>query len=184
VSLQRGNEIIDLSGDTQVQILDRAGRSQFTTVKQHFGTVAVEADVRQVQHFSVETPHLAAVVKGTKFTVVSGTDTAKVSVQRGHVAVEDADTHQTTLLSVGQSASTGDGGVPLAVSERGTMPVIYSTNGKPAGGSKEVGGPSHRRRLRPPLQLRVTRAWLPAPAAMGLITVVRGETPAMPGLPE
>ncbi len=94
ITLKRGNEIIELSGETQVRIVDRPGRSSFTTVKQDFGKVAVQADVRDVQHFAVETPHLAAVVKGTKFTVISGPHAAEVSVQRGHVAVEDADTGQ------------------------------------------------------------------------------------------
>ena len=138
VAFERGDETIEMGGDTQIQIIDRSGR-KFTTVRQHFGSVTVEADVRQVQHFAVQTPHLAAVVKGTRFTVVSGRDEAKVSVQRGHVAVEDSDTHQTTLLSVGQSASTADGGIPLAVSGRGTMPVIYAANGKPAVGSAATG---------------------------------------------
>lgn len=129
VSFERGNETIELGGDTQVQIIDRTGK-KFTTVKQYFGSIAVEADVRQVQHFAVQTPYLAAVVKGTRFTVVSGKDSAKVSVQRGHVAVEDRDTHESTLLSVGQSASTGSG-VPLDIAGRGELPVVYGANGKP-----------------------------------------------------
>lgn len=130
VAFERGNETIDLGGDTQVQIIDRSGR-QFTTVKQYFGTVAVDAEAQNVQHFAVSTPHLAAVVKGTRFTVVSGKDQAKVTVQRGHVAVEDDDTHQKTLLAAGQAARTGDGGAPLEVSGRGTLPVVYAANGKP-----------------------------------------------------
>jgi uncharacterized membrane protein YgcG len=129
VTFQRGNEIIDLGGDTQIQIHDRSGK-QFTTVQQYFGTVAIKADVRQVQHFAVTTPHLAAVVKGTRFTVVSGNTGAKVSVQRGHVEVEDSDTHQSTMLAVGQSAQTSDG-TPLAVAGKGELPTVYAANGKP-----------------------------------------------------
>ncbi|HEY9010439.1 MAG TPA: FecR family protein [Devosia sp.] len=130
VTLQRGTETIELGGDTQVQIIDRTGK-KFTTVKQYFGSVSVEADVRKVQHFAVQTPFLAAVVKGTRFTVVSGKDSAKVTVQRGHVAVEDRDTQQSTLLSVGQSASSGNGSA-LDVAGRGHLPVVYGPEGKPA----------------------------------------------------
>lgn len=129
VTFQRGNEVIDLGGDTQIQIRDKSGR-QFTTVQQYFGTVAIEADARQVDHFAVTTPHLAAVVKGTRFTVVSTGEGAKVSVQRGHVAVEDRDTQQTTLLAVGQSADTAKG-TPLHVEGKGGLPVVYAANGKP-----------------------------------------------------
>ena len=101
-------------------------------MKQYFGTVAVEAEVMNVEHFEVVTPQLAAVVKGTKFIVFSSDDTAKVTVTRGRVAVEDKDTHQTALLSVGQTATTEDGGAPLEVSGKGDLPVVYAANGKPA----------------------------------------------------
>jgi hypothetical protein len=128
VTFQRDEETIDLGADTQVQIFDRTGRS-FTTVKQYFGTVAVEADVRKVQHFAVQTPYLAAVVKGTRFTVSSSDRGAKVEVTRGSVAVRDRDTHQSTTVTAGQSAASSEG-EPLKVSGRGDLPVIYGANGQ------------------------------------------------------
>ena len=137
VTFERGAESIDLGGDTQVQIFDRSGK-KFTTVKQYFGSVGVEAEVQQVQHFSVQTPHLAAVVKGTRFVVVSGKRGAKVEVKRGRVAVEDRDTHQSTLVGAGQAAISGDG-TPLVVSGRGDLPVVYGANGKPVLASAEKG---------------------------------------------
>jgi len=128
VSFQRGAETIELGGDTQVQILDRTGQ-KFTTVKQYFGTVSVEAEVQAVQHFSVQTPHLAAVVKGTRFVVRSDKTRAQVEVRRGRVAVEDRDTHQSTLVSAGQSAGTSDG-APLEVRGRGKLPDVLDARGK------------------------------------------------------
>jgi hypothetical protein len=86
VELQRDNETIALAPDTQIQIRDKAGK-KFTTVTQHFGAVSIEADVREVQHFAVETPYLAAVVKGTRFTVTSDDKGASVKVARGLVDV-------------------------------------------------------------------------------------------------
>jgi hypothetical protein len=131
VTFERGAEAIELAGETLIQIVDRTGR-QFTTVNQQFGKVTIQADVQNVQHFAVVTPQLAAVVKGTQFTVTSGEHNGKVSVQRGHVAVTDEDTDQTTLLLAGQSAETSDGGEPLEVDGTGELPVIYGPNGKPA----------------------------------------------------
>ena len=131
ITLQRGNETIALESQTQIRILDKPGRV-FTTVRQDFGEVSIEADVRKVEHFSVKTPLIAAVVKGTRFTVKSGKHEAEVSVRRGHVAVTDADTGQTVLLAAGDSASTEDGGIPLSVKSPGQFPVVFGPDGKPA----------------------------------------------------
>lgn len=128
VTFTRDQEVIDLGANTQVQIFDRQGRSSFTTVKQYFGTVSVEAEAQNVQHFAVQAPQLAAVVKGTKFTVIAGKRTSRVAVERGAVAVVDRDTQQSTLVAAGQSASTSDG-APLKVSGTGTLPVIHDDAG-------------------------------------------------------
>lgn len=135
LTLQRGDEIIELGADTQVRIFDRTGR-KFTTVLQDFGTVSVEADVRDVQHFAVKTPHLAAVVKGTGFTVRSDEHSAAVEVERGRVAVEDSDTHQSTTITAGQSVSTSDA-TPLEVRGGGEPPAVRDANGKAVAASGE-----------------------------------------------
>ncbi len=143
VTFQRGREIIEVGPQTQIRIVDKPGRN-FTTVLQDFGTVSVEADVRNVEHFSVRTPHLAAVVKGTKFTVTSGKSDASVKVTRGRVAVEDQHSGQSVLVVAGQTASTDGHG--LAVSGRGSdKTVILDKSGKPVAGSvvSELFGPSN-----------------------------------------
>jgi len=117
VLLVRGKETIELGPNTLIEINDRDGEL-FTTVRQAFGEIKVEADVRNVEHFAVETPHLAAVVKGTIFVVRSGRSGAQVEVERGRVAVEDADDHSTTIVAAGQSASAEEGS-PLEVSGAG-----------------------------------------------------------------
>lgn len=130
VTFTRGNETIDVGPYTQIQIYDKGGRKPFTTVKQYFGSVSVEAQVEQVQHFAVDTPYLAAVVKGTRFTVTSGRTGARVEVRRGHVWVEDKQDKTRVTLSVGQSASVGrDGG--LEVRGSGALPVVVGASGVP-----------------------------------------------------
>lgn len=129
VQFKRDRETIDLGPQTQVQIFDKSGK-RFTTVKQYFGAVTVEAEVQNVQHFAVQTPHLAAVVKGTKFTVVSGKDAAEVQVRRGHVAVEDTDNHQTVTVAAGQSVTATEG-QSLDVAGKGQLPVVHNADGTP-----------------------------------------------------
>ena len=128
VELHRDGEVISLGPHTQVQIVDRTGR-RFTTVKQHFGVVAVEAEVQNVEHFAVQTPFVAAVVKGTRFTVRSGEDWSRVEVQRGRVAVESEMTHATTMVSAGQSAAATTT-TELTVTGRGELPPVIGANGK------------------------------------------------------
>jgi hypothetical protein len=133
VTFVRGNEAVDIGPGTEIQIFDKGGRRPFTTVKQYFGSVSVEAQVEEVQHFAVQTPYLAAVVKGTRFTVTSGERGASVSVQRGHVLVEDKENKTQVTLSVGQSASVGsDGAGELEVAGTGKLPTVLGADGKPA----------------------------------------------------
>ena len=40
-----------------------------TTIVQQAGSILLEVEKRNVKHFEVETPYLAAVVKGTQFRV-------------------------------------------------------------------------------------------------------------------
>jgi hypothetical protein len=132
VTFTRGGETLDLGPSTQIQIFDKGGKKPFTTVKEYFGTVAVEAEVRDVQHFAVETPYLAAVVKGTRFVVKSDTSGANVSVQRGHVAIEDKHDHSHVTLSVGQAASLGSTATDaIMVSGNGKLPPVFDVHEKP-----------------------------------------------------
>ena len=120
VDLKRGKETIQLGPDTQIRIFDEGGTKPYTTVEQSFGSVSVEAEVRNVQHFAVETPFLAAVVKGTRFTVTSGKTGARVDVKRGVVAVTAAKTGQTINVTPGRSVAIEAGNqIGLVLSGKG-----------------------------------------------------------------
>ncbi len=168
--LQRGNERISLGPNTQVQIHDRTGK-QFTTVQQYFGTVSVEAEVRDVQHFAVQTPFLAAVVKGTRFEVRSSEAGCAVEVLRGQVAVEERATGANVLVAAGQQARIGPG-EPFAVSGKGVLPVIRTSEGEVSGsdGVTVTTGPDdgHGQTGAPGLRLGVNKD--------------KGERPDAPGL--
>jgi hypothetical protein len=99
-------------------------------VTEFFGSVSVEAQVENVQHFEVRTAVLAAVVIGTKFTVVANKTRASISVQRGHVAVTDAKGKIGCPISVGQSATVDRlKGWALTVAGIGKLPQILTTYG-------------------------------------------------------
>ena len=132
--LQRGAEIVTLGADTQVVIHDKAD-VRYTTVQQDFGTVEVEAQVENVQHFAVETKFLAAVVKGTHFTVTASDLGASVAVERGQVEVESAASKRKTTVTIGQMASVAPA-TDMVVSGDGSMPAIFGPDGRivqPAG---------------------------------------------------
>ena len=125
----RGSETVELGPDTQVAFHLRES-DRFTTVQQYFGEVAVEADVEKVKHFAVQTPHLAAVVKGTVFVVRSDDKGASVEVKRGAVAVHASESHESVTVSAGQQVESSEDGT-LEVSGEGTLPVVVDRSGKP-----------------------------------------------------
>lgn len=122
VGLSRGKETIELEGNTQIRIKD-AGADLMTTVLQDFGAVSIEAERRNVQHFSVQTPFLAAVVKGTRFTVRSDARGATVVVNRGVVQVQDTVNKLVVDVRPGQEASVTRQ-APLLVEGAGAVSVF------------------------------------------------------------
>ena len=129
VTFQRAAEVIDVAGNSQIQIIDKSGR-RYTTVKQQYGTVEIEAEVQNVEHFAVQTLTLVAVVKGTQFRVKSSETTSEVSVTRGHVKVEDSTTHDSVTVAAGQEA-IGGAGQQLHVEGRGELPIVVDRRGQP-----------------------------------------------------
>ena len=114
VEFQSGDETIAFGPGSQAEIVDRAGR-RYTTVEQQAGSVAISAEALEVQHFSVETPYLVAVVKGTRFNVVTNAQGSSVSVARGLVAVTDRARNGQVLLPAGRSLVVdADGGTLLS----------------------------------------------------------------------
>ena len=104
VLLTRGSETIliapnSLMGLPAPQTSDRA-----TTILHQAGSIVLEVEKRNVEHFEVETPFLAAVVKGTRFKVDVGQQGADVRVLSGSVNVSAFKSGQFALVSAGQEA--------------------------------------------------------------------------------
>ena len=111
----------------------QAGRgAQTTTVLQRSGQITLEVETQHAPHFTVETPFMAAVVKGTKFDVRVSARDANVSVQQGRVQVADHATGQTADITPGQRAGVRLGKAGLTLAGRGPMPAVQSGTPRPA----------------------------------------------------
>lgn len=128
VTFTRGAEAIELSGATEIRIFDQQGE-RMTTIMQAYGTVTVEAERLQIQHFSVQTPFLAAIVKGTRFTVHSDDAQSSVDVARGLVQVQDYTHGVATDIAPGQTAVVSND-IVLDVSGGGRHAPVVTLDGQ------------------------------------------------------
>lgn len=129
LELVRGQESIALGPNTQIAVRDAAGQ-KMTSVIQSSGVVTIEAEKRNVQHFSVQTPVLAAVVKGTQFTVTYSNGQARVDVGSGVVQVQDNVHDMVVDVTRGQSAAASQAS-PLDISGPGADKAVFLIDGEP-----------------------------------------------------
>jgi hypothetical protein len=125
VLLTRGNETILVSANSAVSIPKDKKDGLSTTILQQAGSILLEVEKRGIKHFEVETPHLSAVVKGTRFHVTVNGNDSRVGVFKGQVEVTDFRSGQHTLVNAGQSASASvQGASGLSVSGTGLFSSI------------------------------------------------------------
>jgi hypothetical protein len=103
--LRRNVESITFHPQTLASIVTTQSTIRRTAVIQPQGTLDLEIEKRAVPHTVVETPFLAAVVKGTAFSVSIDKRSAAVSVRHGLVGVKSFQTGQQADIGPGQSAS-------------------------------------------------------------------------------
>jgi hypothetical protein len=116
VLLVRGEESILIAPNSVVGLPAEKKEGLATTIRQQAGSILLEVEKKNVKHFEVETPYLAAVVKGTQFRVTVTASGAKVDVVRGQVEVADFKTGQIAQVMPGQHAtafSSGNAGLSL-----------------------------------------------------------------------
>lgn len=125
VLLVRGEETILISANSVIGLPKEKKDGLSTTITQQAGSILLEVEKRNVKHFEVETPYLAAVVKGTQFGVTVGAKSTNVSVKRGEVEVSDFKTGQIAHVMPGQAAAVFSQGRPgLVLSGSGTFNPI------------------------------------------------------------
>jgi hypothetical protein len=130
VLLVRGEESILISPNSVVGVPAEKKDGLSTTIVQQAGSILLEVEKRNVKHFEVETPYLAAVVKGTQFSVTVAAGSTRVGVIRGQVEVSDFKTGQIARVMPGQAATVFEHGKSgLNLSGTGTFNPIEQ--GKP-----------------------------------------------------
>jgi hypothetical protein len=87
ILLKRGDEMIMVSPNSVVGIPAQKTEGLSTTIVQKAGSILLDVEKRNVMHFEVETPYLAAVVKGPQFRVTVNAGKTTVDVVRGQVEV-------------------------------------------------------------------------------------------------
>jgi len=125
VLLVRGDESMLVSPNSVIQIPKENRDGMSTTIVQRAGTILFEVEKRNVKHFQVDTPYLAAVVKGTQFEVSVERAEARVDVRRGQVEVRDYKSGQYALVNPEQTAKVAaQGPSGLALSGSGTLSPV------------------------------------------------------------
>lgn len=133
LQLSRGTERVSFQPDTTASIRTSGVFTRKTTVEQTEGELTLEIEKRSRPHTYVETPYLAAVVKGTVFTVTVNNRRADVSVERGLVQVTARSTGQSSDVGPGQSASVDPQGAMSVAGPNGAPSI--DTPASPAAAS-------------------------------------------------
>ncbi len=168
--LLRGEESIMVSPNSVIGIPKDQRDGMSTTIIQQAGTILLDVEKRNVKHFEVETPYLAAVVKGTRFRVSVDKFDGQVDVLRGQVEVTDLKSGRYAMVAPGQAAKVSAQGTSgLSLSGPGTLSPIQQ--GTPRTPSATL--------------VPVTEAGLSAPEGQPIRTASRlgdiGSGSAMPG---
>lgn len=128
VTFISGEQVVEMRPNSQIQISALEGRD-YTWVLQSGGEITADVDARNVEHFGVQTHHMAAIVKGTRFTVVANEEGASVAVERGTVSVNEAERGMSVAIGAGQRAVGGSGS--LRVEGQGNLPTVLDATGRP-----------------------------------------------------
>ena len=108
--LRRELEMIQFKSNTVASIASRVeGGLLRTHVQQKLGFILLDVETRAAKHTSVETPFLAAVVKGTRFSVDVHRRGAELRVERGVVEATDLAGGERIDVHSGQRVSVDPG---------------------------------------------------------------------------
>lgn len=105
VLLKRGSETMQYNPNTLAGLFKKGRGGRDTEIKQQFGEILLDVITRDYQHVVVKTPFLAAVVKGTKFNVSVGPQSASIKVNRGVVEVTNIQRGERVDVRSGQTAA-------------------------------------------------------------------------------
>jgi hypothetical protein len=105
--LVHDKDFVIVSPNSRIRITPAEQQRGIFQIISEFGTSLFTIEHKATPHFGVQTPYLAAVVKGTVFSVTVGATGASVQVTRGAVDVATLDGGAHELIRPGMIASVG-----------------------------------------------------------------------------
>ena len=129
--LVRGGEYLVVSPNSRIRIADPVTSGGFTQIIQDLGNTVFRITKKTTPHFAVETPYLAAVVKGTTFSVTVTEAGTAVQVTEGLVQVSTNDGGATHLVRPGDIGLV-DAAMPLRLKIEGKEAQVIDSPNKPS----------------------------------------------------
>ncbi|HEX9836207.1 MAG TPA: FecR family protein, partial [Alphaproteobacteria bacterium] len=102
--LRADGDVITVSPGSHVLVPNEGGDASGANIVQRLGTLLYKVERAPQRRFAVDTPFLAAVVKGTVFTVVVRADGGALQVTEGAVEVAALASGEVALIRPGQIA--------------------------------------------------------------------------------
>ena len=131
--LTRGEEYLIVAPNSRIRVADPVKSGGMTQIIEQAGNVIFKIKKMVMPHFAVETPFLAAVVKGTTFSVTVTDKGASVQVIEGRVEVSTRDGGASYMVLPGDIGSVS-ANAPLRLNVQGRENRgIDSTGPKPMG---------------------------------------------------
>ena len=101
----RGEDFVTVSANSRMRVPDAAQATGLLQMIGEWGSAVFRIKKQAKPHFGVQTPYLAAVVKGTTFSVTVGAEGASLQVVEGLVEVATSDGGARDLVRPGVVAS-------------------------------------------------------------------------------
>ena len=124
--LVRDKDFVTVAANSRVRIPQGQQVSTMTRFLQDVGNAIFRIEKRGTPHFAVDTPYLAAVVKGTTFSITVGADSTSLQVTEGVVEVATKDGGARDLVRPGSIAMIAAGD-RYRLSISGDQPAIIDS---------------------------------------------------------
>lgn len=101
-TLVNGRQRIEMSANSRMTVPGM--RNGFERILQDMGSIVFDVDHRDTPHFTVDTPRLAAIVKGTRFTITVNDNLDSIAVESGLVEVHSRRGDDVENVATGEMA--------------------------------------------------------------------------------
>ena len=131
--LVRGREFVTLRQNAQIRIPEAVREKSIVQIIQDYGSALFKIGKQAEPHFGVDTPYLAAVVKGTTFIIAVDAEGATLQVTEGAVEASTPDGGARDLILPGAVAMVAAGD-PLRLVVEGEGRRVIDSPARPASG--------------------------------------------------